>query len=62
LPFLYYKFILTPRQLGFSWGLIALVPFFLGGVGYAVTALGCFLFNALAARFGGLEIELVDLT
>lgn len=60
LPFLYLGFVVTPTGLGFSPGLVFLEPFLLSGIGFASTALACALFNSLAGRFGGLEIDLRD--
>jgi hypothetical protein len=58
LPFVYFMFVLTPEGIGFSPTIVLLEPFLLSGVGYASTAVGCVLFNWLAGRLGGLEVEL----
>ncbi len=60
LPFLYLGFVVSPEGVGFSPGVILLEPLLFSGFGFASTALGCGLFNALAHRFGGLEIELAE--
>ena len=60
LPFLYYTFVVAPVGLGFSPLVVLLAPFLLAGLGLATAALACGLFNGLAARFGGLEVDFRD--
>lgn len=57
LPFVYSMFVLTPEGIGFSPTIVLVEPFLVSGVGYATTAVSCVLFNWLAGRFGGLEVE-----
>ena len=57
LPFVYSMFVLTPEGIGFSPTIVLVEPFLLSGIGYASTAAGCVLFNWLAGRLGGLEVE-----
>ncbi|HEX5005041.1 MAG TPA: hypothetical protein VFV65_06980 [Gemmatimonadales bacterium] len=61
LPFLYYGFVVAPQGRGFSRLVILLTPFLLAGCGLALSAIASGLFNWLAGRFGGLEVELLDL-
>jgi hypothetical protein len=58
LPFLYFAFVVAPDGLGFSASIILLFPFFISGMGFASTALGCYLYNRVAARLGGFEVHL----
>jgi hypothetical protein len=57
-PFFYFSYVIAPAGLGFTPGLIVGLPFLYAGVGFAFTALGCAVYNALARRLGGVEIEL----
>lgn len=61
LPFIYLSFVVRPERLGFSAGLVLLEPLLVSGIGFAFAVLGCLLFNWLAARFGGLEVEFREL-
>lgn len=60
LPFLYFVFVLTPEGIGFSAGVVLLEPLLLSGFGFATTVVACMTFNALAGRFGGLEVEFAE--
>lgn len=60
LPFLYFAFVLTPTGIGFSAAMVLLVPVLLGGFAFALASVGCLLFNWLAGRYGGLEIEMAE--
>jgi len=60
LPFLHLAFVAEPERLGFSGTVVFLIPVLISGLAFALAAIGCFLFNWLASRFGGLEIELRD--
>jgi hypothetical protein len=58
LPFLYFAFVMAPDGIGFSRGVILLSPFLTSGIGYASTAVVCFVYNWLAGRLGGFEVDL----
>lgn len=60
LPFLYLRLVVRPEGLGFSAGVVLLEPLLVSGIGFAFAVSGCLLFNWLAARFGGLEVEFRD--
>lgn len=60
LPFLYYAFVVAPVGIGFSPLVVLLSPVLLAGLGLTAAALACGLFNWLAARFGGLEVDFRD--
>lgn len=55
LPVLYYRFVVAPQNLGFSAGVILLVPFLVSGFAFAGATLGCILNNWLVRRWGGPE-------
>jgi hypothetical protein len=57
-PFFYFSYVVAPEGLGFAPGFVFGLPFLYAGVGFAFTALGCGLYNALARWLGGVEIEL----
>lgn len=40
--------------------LAVLSPFFYGGFGFVFSAILCWLYNLIANRLGGIEIEVVD--
>lgn len=58
LPFLYFAYVIAPDGLGFSRTVILLSPFLTSGLGYATTTLGCFFYNWVAVRLGGVEMDL----
>ncbi len=58
LPFVYVAFVLAPDGLGFSLELVLLSPFLTAGLGFASTTLGCFVYNWMARRVDGVELEM----
>ena len=43
---------------GFSKLVVLLIPPFVAGMAFASTALGCVIYNWLAGKMGGVEVEL----
>lgn len=44
----------------FPWLFFAFAPLFYGGMGYIFTRLGCFAYNIIANRFGGIEFTIKE--
>lgn len=48
----------SPEGAGFGLGLALLFPVIYGVFGYVFVALGCWLYNVVASRVGGIELVL----
>ncbi|MBA3644686.1 MAG: hypothetical protein H0W63_00770 [Gemmatimonadaceae bacterium] len=48
-----------PRSQNMSPGLLLLLPFFYGVVGYVMTALILYIYNRVAMKAGGVELDIV---
>ena len=48
----------SPEGAGFGLGFALLLPVIYGAFGYVFVALGCWLYNVVASRVGGIELVL----
>jgi hypothetical protein len=55
-PFLFLASAASPEGMGFGLGFALLLPVIYGAFGYVFVALGCWLYNVVASRVGGIEM------
>lgn len=48
------------QSIDFPWLFFVFAPLLYGGIGYIFTRLGCFVYNFIAKRFGGIEFTVTE--
>ena len=61
-PFILLAALFAPEEAGMGIGFAVAMPIFYGVAGFIFSAIGCVIYNAVASRVGGIEVQMDETT